>query len=65
LLKAEEFRRYVVHPEWLRSDIPKRGSMPFVVIDEAQKVPQLLNWGAAKKVTVVISEGKELETERS
>jgi len=43
LLKAEEYRRYLEHPEWLRSELPKTGSMPFVVIDEVQKLPQLLD----------------------
>ncbi len=43
LLKAEEYRRYLDHPEWLRSELPKTGSMPFVVIDEVQKLPQLLD----------------------
>ncbi|MBT3368536.1 MAG: ATP-binding protein [Nitrospina sp.] len=43
LLKAEEFRRYISHPEWLRSELPDSGEKPFVVIDEIQKVPQLLD----------------------
>ncbi len=43
LLKAEEYRRYLEHPEWLRSELPENGAMPFVVIDEVQKVPQLLD----------------------
>ena len=43
LLKAEEYRRYLEHPEWLRSELPENGDMPFVVIDEVQKVPQLLD----------------------
>ena len=43
LLKAEEFRRYMSHPEWLRSELPDSGEKPFVVIDEIQKVPQLLD----------------------
>ncbi|MCK4303820.1 MAG: ATP-binding protein [Candidatus Eisenbacteria sp.] len=43
LLKAEEFRRYLEHPEWLRSEIPEERRAPFVVIDEVQKVPQLLD----------------------
>ncbi|MCP4576721.1 MAG: ATP-binding protein [Deltaproteobacteria bacterium] len=43
LLKAEEYRRYLEHPEWLRSELPENGVMPFVVIDEVQKVPQLLD----------------------
>lgn len=43
LLKAEEFRRYLQHPEWLRSEMPEEGPHPFVVIDEVQKVPALLD----------------------
>lgn len=43
LLKAEEYRRYMEHPEWLRLELPEQGNMPFVVIDEVQKVPQLLD----------------------
>ena len=43
LLKAEEFRRYLEHPEWLRQEIPLPGPRGFVVIDEIQKVPQLLD----------------------
>jgi uncharacterized protein len=43
LLKAEEYRRYLMHPEWLRSELPEHGKMPFVVIDEIQKVPHLLD----------------------
>lgn len=45
LLKAEEFRRYVVRPELLRQELeaeaPEPGSQ--VVIDEIQKVPALLD----------------------
>jgi len=44
LLKAEEFRRYMEHPEWLRQEIIKT-DVPaiFVVIDEVQKIPALLD----------------------
>ena len=44
LLKAEEFRRYLGHPEWLRQEITQ--AVPpadFVVIDEVQKIPALLD----------------------
>jgi len=43
LLKAEEFRRYTENPEWLRQEIPLPGAKGFVVIDEIQKIPQLLD----------------------
>ena len=43
LLKAEEFRRYLTNPELLRQELPKRGDTPFVVIDEVQKLPGLLD----------------------
>ena len=43
LLKAEEFRRYVERPELLREEIAGFEALPFVVIDEIQKVPALLN----------------------
>ena len=44
LLKAEEFRRYLNAPELLRQELPPReGAMPFVVIDEVQKLPSLLD----------------------
>lgn len=43
LLKSEEFRRYTENPEWLRQEIPLPGDKGFVVIDEIQKVPQLLD----------------------
>ena len=43
LLKAEEFRRYLQNPELLRLELPATGSVPFVVIDEIQKVPALLD----------------------
>ena len=44
LLKAEEFRRYIEHPEWLRQEIFQAGTPAvFVVIDEVQKIPALLD----------------------
>ena len=43
LLKAEVFRRYLNHPELLRQELPRDGVMPFVVIDEVQKLPTLLD----------------------
>ena len=43
LLKAEEFRRYLNNPEFLGQELPKDGPPPFVVIDEVQKLPGLLD----------------------
>lgn len=43
LLKAEEFRRYLNNPELLRQELPRDGKPPFVVIDEIQKLPGLLD----------------------
>jgi len=43
LLKAEEYRRYVQNPEMLRGELAARPSVRQVVIDEVQKVPQLLD----------------------
>jgi predicted AAA+ superfamily ATPase len=43
LLKAEEFRRYLHNPELLRAEIAAEKSVRQVVIDEVQKVPQLLD----------------------
>lgn len=43
LLKAEEYRRYLSHPEWLRGELIQKGREPFVVIDEVQKLPHLLD----------------------
>lgn len=43
LLKAEEFRRYLHNPELLRGEFAARESVRQVVIDEVQKVPQLLD----------------------
>ena len=44
LLKGEEFRRYLDHPEFLRQELelrPPPGRQ--IVIDEIQKVPALLD----------------------
>jgi len=43
LLKSEEYRRYLDHPEWLRQELLGRTHLPFVVIDEVQKLPGLLD----------------------
>jgi predicted AAA+ superfamily ATPase len=43
LLKADEFRRYLQNPEALREALAALGSIRQVVIDEVQKVPQLLD----------------------
>ena len=44
LLKAEEYRRYVQNPEFLRAELAERAPAGcHVVIDEVQKVPQLLD----------------------
>lgn len=43
LLKAEEFRRYLQHPELLRQELPENEHGCFVVIDEIQKIPALLD----------------------
>ncbi len=43
LLKAEEYRRYLQNPELLRAEIAASESIRQVVIDEVQKVPQLLD----------------------
>jgi predicted AAA+ superfamily ATPase len=43
LLKAEEYRRYLSHPEWLRGELIQKDRIPFVVIDEVQKLPHLLD----------------------
>lgn len=42
LLKADEFRRYATHPELLREELERSGAR-FVVVDEVQKVPALLD----------------------
>jgi predicted AAA+ superfamily ATPase len=43
LLKADEFRRYIQNPEFLREELAVRESVRQVVIDEVQKVPPLLD----------------------
>jgi predicted AAA+ superfamily ATPase len=43
LLQAEEYRRYLQNPERLREELALRPSIRQVVIDEVQKVPQLLD----------------------
>ncbi|MCK5798612.1 MAG: ATP-binding protein [Deltaproteobacteria bacterium] len=43
LLKAEEYLRYLNQPGFLRQELPREGKMPFVVIDEIQKLPLLLD----------------------
>jgi predicted AAA+ superfamily ATPase len=43
LLKAEEFRRYTQNPERLREEFATGPRVSQVVIDEVQKVPQLLD----------------------
>ncbi len=43
LLKAEEFRRYLERPELLRQELPDENQHYFVVIDEIQKIPALLD----------------------
>lgn len=42
LLKADEFRRYATRPELMREELAKSGAK-FVVVDEVQKVPALLD----------------------
>lgn len=43
LLKAEEYRRYLNNPEYLRQELLSRDETPFVIIDEVQKLPVLLD----------------------
>lgn len=43
LLKAEEYRRYLQNPERLREELAEREDVRQVVIDEVQKVPQVLD----------------------
>lgn len=43
LLQAEEYRRYLQNPERLREELALRPSVRQVVVDEVQKVPQLLD----------------------
>ena len=43
LLKSDEYRHYSTHPEYLRSEVFGQGPSPtWVIIDEIQKVPALL-----------------------
>lgn len=43
LLKAEEYRRYLQNPEYLRQELSATRKSSFVVIDEIQKIPALLD----------------------
>ena len=43
LLKADVYRRYMQNPEILRQELDARDDNPFIVIDEIQKVPALLD----------------------
>jgi len=43
LLKADHYRRYLTRPERMREEIEALESKPFVVIDEVQKVPKILD----------------------
>lgn len=43
LLQSEVFRRYLNHPEQLREQLAGAAGKPFVVIDEVQKLPQILD----------------------
>jgi uncharacterized protein len=43
LLKSEEYRRYLQNPERIREELSATNSVRQVVIDEIQKVPQLLD----------------------
>jgi predicted AAA+ superfamily ATPase len=43
LLKSEEYRRYLQNPEVLRQETAAETTPAFVVVDEIQKVPQLLD----------------------
>jgi predicted AAA+ superfamily ATPase len=43
LLKTDEYRRYLERPELLREELSDRPPLNQVVIDEIQKVPQLLD----------------------
>jgi len=43
LLKAEEYRRYLQNPERLREELTTRPAVRQVVVDEVQKVPQILD----------------------
>jgi predicted AAA+ superfamily ATPase len=43
LLKSDEYRRHLQNPEVLRQEVETLATVPFVVIDEVQKVPLLLD----------------------
>ncbi|MDD5308178.1 MAG: DUF4143 domain-containing protein [Deltaproteobacteria bacterium] len=43
LLKADEYRRHVQRPEILRETVVAMKPAPFIVIDEVQKIPALLD----------------------
>ena len=43
LLKADEYRRYLQRPELLREELAALQHVPFVVIDEIQKLPAMLD----------------------
>ena len=43
LLRADQYRRFAQRPERLRQDIQRSDTRPFVVIDEVQHVPRLLD----------------------
>ena len=43
LLKADEYRKHLQNPELLRLEIEALDPKPFVIIDEIQKVPALLD----------------------
>lgn len=43
LLKSDEYRKYMENPQLLRQELAFYRSPPFVVIDEVQKVPALLD----------------------
>jgi predicted AAA+ superfamily ATPase len=43
LLKADEYRKHLQNPERLRLEVEGQNPTPFIVIDEIQKVPALLD----------------------
>lgn len=43
LLKADEYRKYLTNPEYLRQELEWKEDVSFVVIDEIQKIPALLD----------------------
>lgn len=43
LLKSDEFARYLQTPQFLRQELESDSAKRLVVIDEVQKVPQLLD----------------------